>query len=231
LGLEKLAEGGAGLAIGQRLTSWKVVSMTKIVLAWPIRELFGGSDLADVFDVLCLLPAKIGDGVTNACATDGFVSFLLHLGEPDGTLIEGFDDPGVFVRVGEERGGGLWIHEERRELGRGDLEADFRKLLGIVLAEVIGEMILQVSEAKLVFLLGAPFLVTAAGAPVGDVAFGDGDATLAKRPDNFGMGDVVVQEFVDHVSFEFRQAGDFAVAGALAEARDRGGRSGNDALV
>jgi hypothetical protein len=124
----------------------------------------------------------------------------------------------------------LRVHEEGSELGGGDLKADFGKLLGVVFAEVIGEVILEVREAELVLLLGAPFLITAASAPVGDIAFIDGDVALGKSPDDFGIGNVVVEEFVDHVAFEFGQAGDFAVADALTEVSADGGRSGDDAL-
>jgi len=123
----------------------------------------------------------------------------------------------------------LWVHEEGSELGGGDLKADFRQLLGVVFAEVIGEMILEVREAELVFLLGTPFLVTAASAPIGDIAFSDGDVALGKSPDDFGIGNVVVEEFVDHIAFEFGQAGDFAVAHALTEGAGGGGRSRDDA--
>lgn len=65
------------------------------------------------------------------------------------------------------------------------MKADFRELLGVVFAQVIGEMILEVRKAKLVLLFGAPFLVTAASAPIGDIAFGDGDVALRKSPDDF----------------------------------------------
>ena len=93
-------------------------------------------------------------------------------------------------------------------------------------AEVIGEMILELGEAQLVLLLGAPFLVTAASAPVGDVAFGDGDAALAKCPDDFGIGNMVMEEFVDHVAFEFGQAGDLAFRTRLPRRTEGGGVGG-----
>ena len=140
----------------------------------------------------------------------------------------GVDDLGVFVWVGEKGTGGLWVHEEGGQLGGGDLETDFGELLGIVLAEVIGEVVLEMREADLVVLLDAPFVVTAAGAPVGDIAFGDGDSAFGECPDDFGVGNVVVEEFVDHIAFEFGQASDFAIAQALREERAEGGRGGDD---
>jgi len=210
--LQKLAESWAGRAIRQHFTRREVVAMRNIVLTGGIGELCGGSDLTEAFDVLCFLTTNVRDGVADTCAVDIFIAILLQLAEPDRTLVESLYDPGVFVRVGEERGSRLRIHEQGSELGGGDLEADFRKLLGIVFAEVIGEMILEVSEAKLVLVLGAPFLVTAPSTPIGDITFGDGDAALGKRPDDFGIGNVVVEKFVDHVTCEFRQAGDFAAA-------------------
>ena len=153
---------------------------------------------------------------------------MLQFAEPDGAFIESLDDLGVFTGVGEQGGGGLGVHQQGGQLGGGDLEADFGELLGIVLAEVIGEVVLEVSQAELVVLLGAPFLVAAASAPVGDIAFGDGDAELGEGPDDFAVGDVVVEELVDHIALEFGQASDFAVAEALREERAGGGRSGDD---
>src|ERR1043166_3658382 len=130
--------------------------------------------------MFCFLTTNIRNGVADAGAAHIFVPILLQLAEAGRALIESIHDPGIVVRVGEERGGGLRIHEQGSELGGGDLKADFGKLLGVVFAEVIGEMILEVSKAELVLLLGAPFLVTAASAPIGDIAFGDGDAALRK---------------------------------------------------
>src|SRR2546430_660888 len=138
--------------------------MRNIVFIGGIAELCGGSDFAEAFDVLCFLTTKIRDGVADTCAVDIFIAILLQLAEPDRTFIESLYDPGVFVRVGEEQGSRLRIHEQGSERGGGDLEADFRKLRGIVFAEIIGEVILEVSEAKLVLLLSPPFLVTAASA-------------------------------------------------------------------
>lgn len=159
------------------------------------------------------------DGIADAGAADGFVTLLLQLGKADGTFIERVHDARVLVRVGQERSGGLGIHEQGSELGGGDLKADFRKLLSIVLSEVISEMILEMREAELVFLFGGPFPVPAASAPIGNIAFGDGDAAFRQGPDDFGIRNVVMEEFIDQVALEFRQAGNFAIAHALTETR------------
>src|SRR5690349_24533320 len=93
------------------------------------------------------------------------------------------------------------------------------------------KLTLEVSQTELVFLFGAPLAVTAAGAPVGNVAFGDGDCALAQGPDDLAVGDVVMEGLVVEVAFELGQAGDFAVAHALAE-QGVGRRCGrNDGLT
>ena len=117
--------------------------MRNIVFIGGIGELCGGNDLAEAFDVLCFLTTNVRDGVADTGVAQIFIAILLQLSEPDRTLVESLYDPGVFVRVGEERGSGLRVHEQGSELGGGDLEADFRKLRGIVFAEVIGEVILE----------------------------------------------------------------------------------------
>jgi len=216
--------------IGQLITRREVVPIGHIVVISGGGNFFGRGNLADAFDIFYFLMTMKRESAAAAGPADIFITILLQLFEADRTFIESIDDPGEFVRVGKERGGRLRVHEEGRELGGGDLKADFRKLLGVVFAQVIGEMILEVREAKLVLLLGTPFLVTAARAPVGDIAFGDGDVSLCKSPDDFGIGNVVVEKFVDHVAFEFGQAGNFAVAHALTELSAGGGRSGDDAL-
>ena len=199
--------------IRQPVASREIVSIGHIVVISGGGNFFGRGNLADAFDIFYFLMTMKRESAAAARAADIFITIVLQLFEADRTFIESIDDPGEFVRVGEERGGRLRVHEEGSELGGGDLKADLRQLLGVVFAEVIGEMILEMSEAKLVLLFGTPFLVTAASAPVGHVAFGDCDVALGKGPDDFGIGNVVVEEFVDHVAFEFGQAGDFAVAG------------------
>src|SRR4051812_22262324 len=164
--------------------------MRDIVLVGSIAELRGRSDLADTFDLTRFLTTNIGHGVADACAADIFVTSILQLLEPDRTFIEALNDPGVFVWVGEQRGGCLGIHEQGSELGGGDLKTDFGKFLRVMFAQIIGEVILEVGKTKLIFLFCAPLLIAAASTPVGNIAFGDGDAALLESPDDFGIGNV-----------------------------------------
>lgn len=228
---EQIGKSGARREIRHGLARREVVAMGYIVLGRGTTEFFSRGNFADEFDLPCVFRTRIGHSVANGRAADILVTIILEFFEPGGTFVEGIDDPGIFVGVGEERGGGLGVHEEGSELGSGHLEADFRELLGVMFAEVIGEVVLEMSEAALVFLFGAPFLVTAAGAPVGDIAFGDGDAALFQSPDDLGIAGIIVEELVDQVAFGFRQARDFPVAGALAEPGGGRGRKGEYALV
>ena len=72
-------------------------------------------------------------------------------------------------------------------------------------------------------LLSAPFLIAAAGLPIGDIAFGNVDAELVESADDFGIREVVEEHAVDQVALEFGQAGDFAIAYAGRRNRDAGG--------
>ena len=227
---EKVGKSGAWGEIRHNLTRGKVVPMGDIFLMREISEFCGRGYLTEDFDVPCVFTQSIGDGVADGCAAHILITIILEFLEPGRTFVQGIDDLGVFVGVSEERVGGLRIHEQGSELGGGNLKSDFRELLGVVFAQVIGEMVLEVGKAELVFLLCAPFFVTTASAPVGDIAFGDGDAAVFKGPDDFRIGNIIVKEFVDHVAFESWQAGDFSVAHALAEVGGRRGRDGDDAL-
>lgn len=66
----------------------------------------------------------------------------------------------------------------------------------------------------------APFLVAAAGFPIGDVALGDGVAEVVERGDDVFVGDAVIEHVIDEVALEFGEAGDDAVAAAA------GGKNG-----
>lgn len=205
--------------------------MGSIFLARGSTELFSRGYLAKAFDFPCVFRTHIGYRVSDTCEAHILITIFLEFFEPYRTFVEGIDYPGVFIGVGEEHGGGFGIHEDGSELGGGNLKADFRELLGIVFTQVVGEVILEVSDAELVFLLGTPFLVTAASAPVGDIAFGDGDAALCQSPDDLGIADIIVKELIDHVALGFGQAGNFSVAHALVEQSSGSGWVGEDARV
>jgi hypothetical protein len=212
-------------------TRGKVVPMGNLAVTAGSGGFCSRGYPAENFDVLFFFATNIGNGVADPGATHIVITIRLKFLEPGRTFVQGIDDPGIFVRIGEQGGGGLWIHEQGSELSGGNLEPDFRELLGVMFAQVISEMILEVSEAELVFLFSAPFLVTTASAPVGDIAFGDRDIAFFQGPDDFRIGNVIMEEFIDQVAFEFWQAGNFSVAQALAERRGGRGRSGDDAFV
>ena len=91
--------------------------MRNIVFTLGIGQVPGRSDLANAFDLLCFLTTDVRDRVADARPAHILVAFLLHLAEPDTALIEGINDSGIFVWVGQERSGCLRIHEEGGELG------------------------------------------------------------------------------------------------------------------
>ncbi len=100
------------------------------------------------------------------------------------------------------------------ETGRGELQADLGKLAGVILAQALREVVLEEPDFQRTVLGVAPFLIAASGFPIGDVAFGDSDAVFFESAANLGVRDVVAEHAVDHVAFEVREVGDFAVAGA-----------------
>ena len=48
--------------------------------------------------------------------------------------------------------------------------------------------------------------------PVGDIVYGDGEAAFAESFGDVGMRNVVAEHAINHVAFQVREAGDFAVA-------------------
>lgn len=123
---------------------------------------------------------------------------------------------GIFFGLGGKLLDGLGVEEHGGELSGSDLKTDFGELRGVVLAKVIGEVVLHHGELELPFLFEAPFLVAAAGAPVGDVALGDDDALLVEGSNDFFLRYIVLEQAADKVAVEFGQAGDFAVACIMA---------------
>ena len=79
--------------------------------------------------------------------------------------------------------------------------------------EEIGEVVLEAAEFERALLGGAPFVIAAVSFPVGDVALGDLKAAFIECVDDFVVGQIVGEHAVDHIAFEFREVGDFAVSG------------------
>ncbi len=169
--------------------------------------------------------SKVGECVLDVSAPVSFVAFLLEFLETHRNSIQGLDGFGVFGRISEEHLGGFGVHELGGELSGGNLQASLGDLLSVMFAEIIGHVILDLSETDLVFLLGAPFFVTAAGTPVGDIALGNANAALFQGPDYPGIFSVVLEELVNEIAFELGETSDLAVAqmgGGSAMAGRRG---------
>jgi hypothetical protein len=114
-----------------------------------------------------------------------------------------------------------FLEKDLRKAGGSGLETDFGKLLGIVGAEEVQEIILVEAVLKDRFLLEAPFEVAASG-PGRNVSFGDGKILVAKGGDNVFVRHGVPEHAVDHISLKPGEASDTAVAADFA----RGGRGG-----
>src|SRR5436190_17195719 len=150
--------------------------------------------------------------VADRAPVDGVVAVFLQSADVSGEAAEHVHNLGIVLGVGSELLDGGGIQQHGGELGGGDLKAYLGDLGGVVLAEVIGEIILQVGELKLALLFGAPFLIAAASFPIGDVAFSDRNSFLVESSNDFGMGKVIVEHAVDQVALQFRETGDFTVA-------------------
>src|SRR6266704_2805653 len=150
--------------------------------------------------------------VPNRGPPDGIVAVFLQSADVSGEAAQHVNNLGIVLGIGSELLDGGGVEQHGGELGGGDLKADLGNLGGVILAKVIGEIILQVRELKLALLFGAPFHITAASFPIGDVAFSDRDFHLVESSNDFGMGNIVVEHAIDHVALQFRETSDFTVA-------------------
>ena len=167
---------------------------------------FAAVNFADGFDglgVFLFLALELVAGVAEGTAAvaefvefDHFIADAAERGDQGEALLG--------VEVGAE--------DELGVAGGHDLEADFGEASGVIVKE-IGEVILLEAGFEGEGLLVAPLAVAAAGDPVGDVAGGEFEAAVGQGGGDGGMGDGVGEHVVDQVAFEFRQVGDFAVAG------------------
>ena len=98
---EKVGKSGAWGEIRHNLTRGKVVPMGDIFLMREISEFCGRGYLADDFDVPGVFTTNVGDGVADACAAHILIPIVLEFLEAGRTFVQGIDDPGVFVGVGE----------------------------------------------------------------------------------------------------------------------------------
>jgi hypothetical protein len=179
------------------------------------------------------------DAVARQVAVDGFDEldffieelFVTGLGvfaaiilESDEFAVETAEEHNVRgegLEVGLKLAGGGLVDQELGDLGGSGLEADFGEVGGGVAAEVFNEVVLVEAGGDGEFLLESPFVVAAAGGPVGDVAFRDGDGVLGEGLDDLGVGDAVLEHAADQVAVGLGKAGDDAVAASFAESKSR----------
>lgn len=138
-----------------------------------------------------------------------------------GEAAEHIHDLRILLRISGQLAGGVGLQQSQGELGSGNLETDLGQLGGIVFTNVVREMVLEMRKLELAFLFVAPFLVSAASLPVGDVAFSGLNLEFFESTDDLAVGSVVVEHAIDHVALEFGQTGDFAVADVGRDARGR----------
>ncbi len=112
-------------------------------------------------------------------------------------------------------GFGELLEEDLGETRGGGLKADFGQFGGVIAAEVSDEVILIEAVLKDEVLLELPFEVAAAGDPIGDIAFGDGIAALAKGQGDIFVGNGVAQHVADHVALDLGEVSDTAAAAAV----------------
>ena len=84
-------------------------------------------------------------------------------------------------------GGGEFPEEDLGEACGGGLHADFAEFVGIVTAEEIDQVILIGAVLEYMFLGERPFEI-AAGCPVGNIAFSDGETEFGEGADDVLVG-------------------------------------------
>jgi len=184
--------------------------------------IFGACGAVDFPNAFGVFIGLVGSPFGISCAA--IVAVFLEGVEAGGDFVEHGETAVVFLRIVGEELGGLRCEEELGELLGGGLEADFGDFAGFATAEDVSEVILAQLGSDGAVLCEAPFAITTAGSPVGNVAFGDFDIEFVEGSDNAMVRDVVEEHAVDHVALGSWEPGDFAVAGALDGRRTCGGR-------
>jgi hypothetical protein len=155
----------------------------------------------------------------------GIVAVFLESVDLIGEPAKRGDGAGELFGVSGELLSGFGFEKEFGKAGGSELEADFGQVAGVMLTEIVGEVILEEADLNGVLLFEAPFLKAAAGFPIGDIARRDFDPDVLEGVGDFLIGEVVVEHSVNHVALEFGEPGDFAVAGDFpGGALDAGGR-------
>ena len=143
----------------------------------------------------------------------GIIAVLLEGMELSGEPAERTHHAGEVLGIGHQLFPSFGLGEELGEASGGELEADFGELAGVIFAEELEEIILGDPAFEDAVLFKAPLAIAAAGFPIGDVPLSDAEPNFVESVDDFLVGNVIAQHAADHVALEFRQAGDFAIAG------------------
>ena len=142
------------------------------------------------------------------------ITVLLEVIDLGGELSEMGGPAAILDGVGGKELIGRGREEELGETCGRDLKADFRDFTGVFPAKKADEVVLMKVKSGGVILSKAPFLVAAAGLPVGDVADRDLDVVFVESLDDFLMGNVVAEHAVDHITQRTGQTGDLAAVSA-----------------
>jgi hypothetical protein len=112
--------------------------------------------------------------------------------------------------------GGKLLQQDLGEASGGSLEASFGKLVRIVTAYEVDEVILVEATLQEMLLLETPLEIPPSR-PIGDVAVRDCEAGLPESNDDVPVRNSVPKHVVDHVALEFGQTRHVTVALGLAE--------------
>ena len=138
----------------------------------------------------------------NADGFGGVVAGFLEGLDFAGEAALDFDELGVFLRGGEQFGDEVWPEQNSGEVGSGGLKADFREFAGVMATEELGEVVLEDAEFQGAVLGGAPFLIAAAGFPVGDVTLSDAETRILRGPATIVLwGRLLAEHAIDQFAF------------------------------
>jgi len=181
-----------------------------------LAQLCGAVNVAGALDVLFGFSLNALGIVLGTEFFGGVVAVFLEGVDLAGETTENGDRACVFFGRDGELLLSFGACEELGEMGGSELESDFGELAGVVFAEVLDEIILKEMVLEGAVLFEAPFFVTAAGFPIGNVTYSDADVVFLQGADDFGMGNIVAEQTVNHVALEVGETGDFAVAGEFS---------------
>jgi hypothetical protein len=190
---------------------WQIISVRDNGILWAVPQ-FGTVSVADALNVLVVFALDTFGIVLGAEFFGGIVAVLLESMNLGGETAKYPNEVCISLRVLDELLVGVGLEQHLGDLSGSELEADLGESAGVGFPEVLGEIVLEQAGFQRTILCKAPFLVTAAGFPVGYIAFGDANADFIEGTDDFRVGQVVAEHAIDHVALEVREPRDFAVA-------------------